>query len=176
MHDVGWPYGRRDLYYAPERIPAEHRQPYAQAGMRPRTRKLVAHGGLNPTMYNAEIEGGPRNGVMTALDDFVAEHDRPLRRLVLPDLLRARHRRRGGAPRATRPSLPPPSTTSRAPKAATSYEGCRGRPPPGDGAPAQRRLRRPRRTGPRPAQIPPRRQGRAARPSTTSRTRSGWRT
>jgi hypothetical protein len=21
MHDVGWPYGRRDLYYAPERIP-----------------------------------------------------------------------------------------------------------------------------------------------------------
>ena len=29
-------------------------------------------------------EGGPRNGVMTALDDFVAEHDRPLRRVVLP--------------------------------------------------------------------------------------------
>ncbi len=22
LHDVGWPYGRRDLYYAPERIPA----------------------------------------------------------------------------------------------------------------------------------------------------------
>ncbi len=35
-------------------------------------------------MNNAELEGGPRNGVMTALDDFIAEHDRPLRRLVLP--------------------------------------------------------------------------------------------
>ena len=23
LHDVGWPYGRRDLYYAPETIPAE---------------------------------------------------------------------------------------------------------------------------------------------------------
>ena len=27
LHDVLWPYGRRDLYYAPERIPAEFRQP-----------------------------------------------------------------------------------------------------------------------------------------------------
>ena len=35
-------------------------------------------------MCNAEHEGGPRNGVMTALDDFLAEHDRPLRRVVLP--------------------------------------------------------------------------------------------
>ena len=25
MHDVCWPYGRRDLYYAPERIPEEFR-------------------------------------------------------------------------------------------------------------------------------------------------------
>ena len=31
MHDVGWPYGRRDLYYAPERIPEEFRQPYDAA-------------------------------------------------------------------------------------------------------------------------------------------------
>jgi O-methyltransferase len=35
-------------------------------------------------MCNAELEGGPRNGVMTGLDDFMAEHDRPLRRVVLP--------------------------------------------------------------------------------------------
>ena len=31
-HDVGWPYGRRDLYYAPEQIPEEYRQPWAQQG------------------------------------------------------------------------------------------------------------------------------------------------
>ena len=32
LHDVLWPYGRRDLYYAPDQIPEEFRQPYAQAG------------------------------------------------------------------------------------------------------------------------------------------------
>src|SRR5207249_4114949 len=84
MHDVCWPYGRRDLYYAPDRIPAEFRQPYDQRGMRPDRRKLLRGGGLNPTMFNAVTEGGPRNGVMTALDDFTAEYERPLRRVVLP--------------------------------------------------------------------------------------------
>jgi cephalosporin hydroxylase/glycosyltransferase involved in cell wall biosynthesis len=84
LHDVGWPYGRRDLYYAPERIPEDFRQPYDQRGMRPDRKKLLPSGGLNPTMNNAITEGGERNGVMTALDDFAAEHDRPLRRVVLP--------------------------------------------------------------------------------------------
>ncbi|HRW36824.1 MAG TPA: CmcI family methyltransferase [Aquihabitans sp.] len=84
MHDVGWPYGRRDLYYDPTDVPDEHRQPYRAAGMRPGRRDLMEKGGLNPTMFNAELEGGPRNGVMTALDDFVAEHPEPLRIVVLP--------------------------------------------------------------------------------------------
>src|SRR5262249_31920839 len=84
MHDVCWPYGRRDLYYAPERIPEEFRQPYAQRGMRMDRKQLLPRGGLNPTMFNAVNEGGPRNGVMTALEDFMSEHDRPLRRVVLP--------------------------------------------------------------------------------------------
>ncbi len=84
LHDVLWPYGRRDLYYAPEQIPEEFRQPYDQKGMRPGTKQLIGRGGLNPTMHNAEDEGGPRNGVMTALDDFIAEYDRPVRRVHLP--------------------------------------------------------------------------------------------
>ncbi len=85
LHDVAWPYGRRDLYYEPERIPEEFRQPYARRGMRPGRRELVAGaGGVSPTFAHALVEGGPRNGVMTALDDFLAEHDRPTRRLVLP--------------------------------------------------------------------------------------------
>ncbi|MFP5256339.1 MAG: CmcI family methyltransferase [Acidimicrobiia bacterium] len=84
LHDVAWPYGRRDLYYSPERIPAEHRQPHRQAGMRPGRSELLPNGGMNLELDNAEHEGGPRNGVMTALDDFMAEHDRPLRCLVLP--------------------------------------------------------------------------------------------
>ena len=84
LHDVLWPYGRRDLYYAPERIPAEFRQPYAQAGINPGMKRLHPGKGLNPTMWNAEEEGGPRNGVMTALDDFIAGHPRPLRKLIIP--------------------------------------------------------------------------------------------
>ena len=32
LHDVGWPYGRRDLYYDPTNIPDEHRQPWDRGG------------------------------------------------------------------------------------------------------------------------------------------------
>jgi cephalosporin hydroxylase len=84
MHDVGWPYGRRDLYYAPDRIPDEYRHPYARAGLMPGQAKLRRFGGLNRMHNNALREGGPRNGVMTAIDDFLAERRRPIRRVVLP--------------------------------------------------------------------------------------------
>jgi cephalosporin hydroxylase len=84
LHDVCWPYGRRDLYYNPAEIPPEFRQPYARRGMRPGRDKLLPGGGMNITLHNAEVEGGPRNGVMTALDDFLAEHDQPVRLLVIP--------------------------------------------------------------------------------------------
>jgi cephalosporin hydroxylase len=84
LHDVLWPYGRRDLYYDPTNIPSEHLQPNERLGMRPGHERLVSAGGLNPGLHNALVEGGERNGVMTGLDDFIAEYDRPLRRLVLP--------------------------------------------------------------------------------------------
>ena len=120
LHDVLWPYGRRDLYYAPEQIPEEFRQPYATKGMRPGSKKLLDRGGLNPTMCNALEEGGPRNGVMTAVDDFIAEHDRPLRVVVLPiyfGLAIVVEEER----LVEQPELAPPSTGSRAPRGAT---GC----------------------------------------------------
>src|ERR687897_765833 len=84
LHDVCWPYGRRDLYHAPERIPEEFRQPYESRGILPGHSELAEEGGLNQQLCNAVREGGARNGVATALDDFAAEHDRPLRRVVLP--------------------------------------------------------------------------------------------
>jgi cephalosporin hydroxylase/glycosyltransferase involved in cell wall biosynthesis len=85
LHDVGWPYGRRDLYYEPSRIPSEFRHEYAQRGLHPSRKGFVSgSGGLNASMYNAVDEGGPRNGVMTAVDDFVHEYDEPLRTIVLP--------------------------------------------------------------------------------------------
>jgi hypothetical protein len=73
VHDIGWPYGRRDLYYAPETIPAEHRQPYARQGMLPNKPGLVEEGGMNRELCNAVQEGGPHNGVLTAVEDYMAD-------------------------------------------------------------------------------------------------------
>jgi hypothetical protein len=80
LHDVGWPLGRRDSYHAPDQIPAEYRQ------------SVFPHGGLSsemslaadrPFAYTAEREGGPRNGGLTAIEDFMAEHG-SLRLAVVP--------------------------------------------------------------------------------------------
>jgi Methyltransferase domain len=71
LHDVGWPHGRRDDYYDPDSIPAEHRQPIAQGGLYP-GEPGVRPGAL-PYRWPAAREGGPRNGVLTAVEDFVAE-------------------------------------------------------------------------------------------------------
>jgi SAM-dependent methyltransferase len=73
FHDVYFPYGRRDMYYQPEMIPAEFRQPFAQKGIIKGQSELVDEGGINVEYYNAVHEGGPRNGVLTAIEDFVEE-------------------------------------------------------------------------------------------------------
>jgi hypothetical protein len=72
LHDIAWPHARRDTYYAPDRVPEEHRQPLAQDA-------LVAPG--NPGTVSegirfewaADREGGPGNGVLTAVEDFMVE-------------------------------------------------------------------------------------------------------
>lgn len=74
LHDVGWPYGRRDLYYQPETIPAEFRRPYAKKGMIRGQSSLLEVGGTNAEFMNAVEEGGPKNGVLTAVEDFLAAH------------------------------------------------------------------------------------------------------
>jgi hypothetical protein len=72
LHDTAWPYGRRDLYYAPERIPDAYRHPYAPRPMLPGVRELADHG-LNAHLHNAVHEGAPRSGVMAAVEDYLAE-------------------------------------------------------------------------------------------------------
>jgi hypothetical protein len=76
LHDVDWPYGRRDMYYAPETIPAEFRHRFERSGMVRHVSEL-SPGGKNAEYANATHEGGPRNGVLTAIEDFVDEsrHD-----------------------------------------------------------------------------------------------------
>lgn len=76
LHDIGWPSGRRDMYYAPDRIPAEFRHPYShEGGCNPGHGPLRPHRGFRGMgqFAFAQHEGGPRNGVLTAIEDFVAE-------------------------------------------------------------------------------------------------------
>jgi SAM-dependent methyltransferase len=72
FHDVGWPHARRDTYYDPERIPEEHRQPLARDAALAPWDSGIADGGMH-FEWAAKSEGGPRNGVLTAVEDFVAE-------------------------------------------------------------------------------------------------------
>jgi Methyltransferase domain len=73
LHDVCWPHGRRDDYFDPEQIPEEHRQPVVKdAGLYPGI-EGTRHGGL-PFEWTAAREGGPRNGVLTAIEDFLVGH------------------------------------------------------------------------------------------------------
>ena len=82
FHDVGWPHARRDDYFAPELIPEEHRQPTVEGGGLFPGDPSVRRGGL-PYRWPAAHEGGPRNGVLTAVEDFVDANDR-LRLAVVP--------------------------------------------------------------------------------------------
>ena len=74
LHDVAWPHGRRDDYFDPERVPEQHRQPIApEAGLYPGV-ESTRKGGL-PYHWPAACEGGPRNGVLTAIEDFMKGRD-----------------------------------------------------------------------------------------------------
>ncbi len=72
FHEIGWPYGRRDVCYQPELIPTEFQQPHRKGGVE-RGRSELVKGGYNEGHYNAEHEGGPRNGVLSAIEEFIKE-------------------------------------------------------------------------------------------------------
>jgi hypothetical protein len=78
IHDVDWPFADRDMYFDPEAIPIEHRQPYARGGVVPNRDELVDGEGLNADHYHAVTAGGPRNGVRTAIDDFLSTVEAPV--------------------------------------------------------------------------------------------------
>jgi GT2 family glycosyltransferase/glycosyltransferase involved in cell wall biosynthesis len=84
LHDTGWPYGRRDLYYDPKSIPAAHRQPHARMGIVPGQSELGV--GLNDHLENAMLEGTPANGVLTAVEDFIAGSQIDWHHLSMPGL------------------------------------------------------------------------------------------
>jgi hypothetical protein len=83
FHDVAWPYARRDMYYDPAGLSEADRHPYAYRGMLPGQTELTDTG-LNGHFANALTEGGPRNGVLTAVEDFKASSGVPMALYKLP--------------------------------------------------------------------------------------------
>ncbi|SDX11443.1 Methyltransferase domain-containing protein [Marininema mesophilum] len=77
LHDTDWPYARRDMYYLPESIPPEYRHSYAKKGLVPGSSELSDDSILNHWFNHALYEGGERNGVLTAIEDFLKETPLP---------------------------------------------------------------------------------------------------
>ena len=84
VHDIGWPYGRRDLYYDPSTIPQEFQNTYERKGMLPNKEELIADGGMNVELCNAVQLGGERNGVLTGVEDYINESRLEYRFIKLP--------------------------------------------------------------------------------------------
>ncbi|MEP3226122.1 MAG: class I SAM-dependent methyltransferase [Parasphingorhabdus sp.] len=90
LHDVCWPAGRRDMYYAPEAIPEEFRHDYCmKSGAKPGQSGLFRQQGMRGMGHFgwALHEGGERNGVKSAVEDFINEaeaHGQPLAYAEIP--------------------------------------------------------------------------------------------
>lgn len=82
VKNTSWPYARRDMYYDPEGTAPAVRHEHARSGMTPWSAALGE--GINAPFANARVEGGPRNGVLTAIEDFIAESSLPLRFVSIP--------------------------------------------------------------------------------------------
>ena len=84
FHDVCWPHARRDTYYALERIPEDGRPPVGvgeKVGLAPGNAGVHELGFPYPAA--ALEEGGPRNGTVTAIEDFLATREE-LRFVIVP--------------------------------------------------------------------------------------------
>jgi hypothetical protein len=86
VHDIGWPHGRRDSYCDPGLIPPEFCHPHDWVkGMTPENPALVEGGVRGVGSFAVAIrEGGPRNGVLTAVEDFLAERPGRFRLAKVP--------------------------------------------------------------------------------------------
>jgi hypothetical protein len=84
VSNVSWPYARRDSYADPPAIPGEHLHPHRKAGIVFGEAALSDERGINGGLFNAEQEGTPRNGVLTAVEDFVAETGSALALQLVP--------------------------------------------------------------------------------------------
>jgi hypothetical protein len=77
LHDVGWPCARRDQYYAPHVLPPEGVHPHSwDRGKVLDSPELVRGGFRGPLDFASALrEGGPGNGVLTAVEQFLSARD-----------------------------------------------------------------------------------------------------
>ena len=80
---AGWPNARRDSYADPASIPAVHLHSHERAGLSP-GRAAPGGGGLYAERFHAVGENEPGNGVLTAVEDFLAGRASELRLTLLP--------------------------------------------------------------------------------------------
>jgi hypothetical protein len=74
FHDVEWPWGRRDMYYRPESIPPQFVQKWDLQGIARGKSESSPDLATLAYLKKASREGGPRNGVLTAIEDFAMEN------------------------------------------------------------------------------------------------------
>ncbi len=86
LHDVGWPWAYRDLYYNPDQIPEEWRQPFSwDRGLTLDNTGTIDGGFRGCGAWACALqEGGERNGVLKAVEDFVEARQGTIRMVVIP--------------------------------------------------------------------------------------------
>ncbi|TDB84779.1 class I SAM-dependent methyltransferase [Actinomadura sp. KC216] len=85
LHDVLWPCGRRDFYYQPSPLPHEDVHPAAADGPTVWHDELTPAGFVGDGVFTAAVEaGGPRNGVLTAVEDTLDEAGGDWRLAIVP--------------------------------------------------------------------------------------------
>ena len=72
LHDMNWPCARRDMYYDPSKIPTAFLHPHSNDISISMESKGIVDGGFKGGTW-ALHEGGPRNGILTAVEDFLAQ-------------------------------------------------------------------------------------------------------
>jgi hypothetical protein len=82
LHDIGWPLAHRDSYHDISTLPADAVQADSGPGFLDPEDAGLAERGLYYECI-APSAGGPRNGVLTAVEDFLAQH-RGLRFACVP--------------------------------------------------------------------------------------------
>lgn len=84
FHDINWPYAKRDLYYNPKNIPDQYLHAHKKAGIAYDKATLDNHYYFNAHLDNAMVEGGEKNGVLTAIEDFIAQSTADFEWLTFP--------------------------------------------------------------------------------------------